>query len=175
MQIIIGLTVAALFLVAASLLLYLEHRENERERIWRGRQDLDALQRITNKATPEERTVSPAASLVRVGPFTTPEEAQKHHERNYAALNGCLKAIEAAGLTSEEAQTIPAQLEKAVAFESVQQLHSAAFKAFEISKEPDGKGGWKDEPEGYSCFTAYGNRKVKIGTADNYRTYEIRP
>ena len=92
-----------------------------------------------------------------------------------AALNRCLKAIEAAGLTSEEAQTIPAQLEKAVAFASVRQLHSATFKAFEISREPDGKGGWKDEPEGYSCFTAYGNRKVRIGTADNYRTYEIRP
>lgn len=174
MKIIIGFTVAALFLVAASLLLYLEHRENERERIRRGQRDLDALQIITNKATPEERTVSPAARLARVGPFT-PEEAQKHHERNYAALNGCLKAIEAAGLTSEEAQTIPAQLEKAVAFESVQQLHSAAFKAFEISREPDGKGGWKDEPEGYSYFTAYGNRKVRIGTADNYRTYEIQP
>lgn len=174
MKIIIGFTVAALFLVAASLLLYLEHRENERERIRRGQRDLDALQIITNKATPEERTVSPAARLARVGPFT-PEEAQKHHERNYAALNGCLKAIEAAGLTSEEAQTIPAQLEKAVAFESVQQLHNAAFKAFEISKEPDGKGGWKDEPEGYSCFTAYGNRKVRIGTADNYREYTVRP
>ena len=157
MKIIIGFTVAALFLVAASLLLYLEHRENERERIWRGRQDLDALQRITYKATLEERTVSPAASLARVGPFT-PEEAKKHHERNYAALNGCLKAIESAGLTSEEAKTIPAQLEKAVAFESARQLHSAAFKAFHISREPDGRGGWKDEPEGYSCFTAYGNR-----------------
>lgn len=174
MKIIIGLLIAALFLGAASLLLYLEHRENERERIRRGQRDLDALQIITNKATPEERTVSPAARLARAGPFT-PEEAQKHHERNYAALNGCLKAIEAAGLTSEEAQTIPAQLEKAVAFESVQQLHSAAFKAFEISREPDGKGGWKDEPKGYSSFTAYGNRKVRIGTADNYREYTIRP
>lgn len=153
MQTIIGLTVAALFLVAASLLLYLEHRENERERIWRGRQDLDALQRISNKATPEERTISPAASLARVGPFT-PEEAQKHHERNYAALNGCLKAIEAAGLTLEEAQTIPAQLEKAVAFAIVRQFHASTFKAFTISREPDGKGGWKDEPAGYSSFTA---------------------
>lgn len=131
-------------------------------------------ERLKEEVKSEECTVSPAASLARVGPFT-PEEAQKHHERNYAALNGCLKAIEAAGLTSEEAQTIPAQLEKAVAFASVRQLHSATFKAFEISREPDGKGGWKDEPEGYSCFTAYGNRKVRIGTADNYRTYEIRP
>lgn len=131
-------------------------------------------ERLKEEVKSEECTVSPAASLASVGPFT-PEEAQKHHERNYAALNGCLKAIEAAGLTSEEAQTIPAQLEKAVAFASVRQLHSATFKAFEISREPDGKGGWKDEPEGYSCFTAYGNRKVRIGTADNYRTYEIRP
>ena len=131
-------------------------------------------ERLKEEVKTEECTVSPAASLARVGPFT-PEEAQKHHERNYAALNGCLKAIEAAGLTSEEAQTIPVQLEKAVAFASVRQLHSATFKAFEISREPDGKGGWKDEPEGYSCFTAYGNRKVRIGTADNYRTYEIRP
>lgn len=175
MNIIIGFTVAALFLVAASLLLYLEHRENERERIRRGQRDLDALQIITNKATPEERTVSPAARLACVvGPFTT-EEAKRHEGRNSAALNGCLKAIEAAGLTSEEAQTIPAQLEKAVAFESAQQLHSAAFKAFHISREPDGEGGWKDEPEGYSNFTAYGNRKVRIGTADNYREYTIRP
>ena len=131
-------------------------------------------ERLKEEVKSEECTVSPAASLARVGPFT-PAEAQKHHEWNYAALNGCLKAIEAAGLTSEEAQTIPAQLEKAVAFASVRQLHSATFKAFEISREPDGKGGWKDEPEGYSCFTAYGNRKVRIGTADNYRTYEIRP
>lgn len=131
-------------------------------------------ERLKEEVKPEERTVSHAASLARVGPFT-PEEAQKHHERNYAALNGCLKAIEAASLTSEEAQTIPAQLEKAVAFESVQQLHSAAFKAFEISREPDGQGGYKDEPKGYSSFTAYGNRKVKIGTADNYREYTVRP
>lgn len=131
-------------------------------------------ERLKEEVKPEERTVSPAASLARVGPFTL-EEAQKYHERNYAALNGCLKAIEAASLTSEEAQTIPAQLEKAVAFESVRQLHSAAFKAFEISREPDGRGGYKDEPEGYSSFTAYGNRKVKIGTADNFREYTIRP
>lgn len=131
-------------------------------------------ERLKEEVKSEECTVSPAASLARVGPFT-PEEAQKHHERNYAALNGCLKAIEAAGLTLEEAQTIPAQLEKAVAFASVRQLHSTTFKAFEISREPDGKGGWKDEPEGYSCFTAYGNRKVRIGTADNYREYTARP
>lgn len=131
-------------------------------------------ERLKEEVKPEERTVSHANRLARVGPFT-PEEAQKHHERNYAALNGCLKAIEAASLTSEEAQTIPAQLEKAVAFESVQQLHSAAFKAFEISREPDGQGGYKDEPKGYSSFTAYGNRKVKIGTADNYREYTVRP
>lgn len=131
-------------------------------------------ERLKEEVKPKEGAVSPAASLARVGPFT-PEEAQKHRERNYAALNGCLKAIEAASLTSEEAQTIPAQLEKAVAFESVQQLHSAAFKAFEISREPDGQGGYKDEPKGYSSFTAYGNRKVKIGTADNYREYTVRP
>lgn len=131
-------------------------------------------ERPKEEVKPKEGAVSPAASLARVGPFT-PEEAQKHHDRNYAALNGCLKAIEAASLTSEEAQTIPAQLEKAVAFESVQQLHSAAFKAFEISREPDGQGGYKDEPKGYSSFTAYGNRKVKIGTADNYREYTVRP
>lgn len=131
-------------------------------------------ERLKEEVKPKEGAVSPAASLARVGPFT-PEEAQKHHERNYAALNGCLKAIEAASLTSEEAQTIPAQLEKAVAFESVQQLHRAAFKAFEISREPDGLGGYKDEPKGYSSFTAYGNRKVKIGTADNYREYTVRP
>ena len=130
-------------------------------------------ERLKEEVKPKEGAVSPAASLARVGPFT-PEEAQKHHERNYAALNGCLKAIEAASLTSEEAQTIPAQLEKAVAFESVQQLHSAAFKAFEISREPDGRGGYKDEPKGYSSFTAYGNRKVRIGTADNYREYTVR-
>lgn len=130
-------------------------------------------ERLKEEVKPKEGAVSPSASLARVGPFT-PEEAQKHHERNYAALNGCLKAIEAASLTSEEAQTIPAQLEKAVAFESVQQLHSAAFKAFEISREPDGRGGYKDEPKGYSSFTAYGNRKVRIGTADNYREYTVR-
>lgn len=129
-------------------------RQELEERVFQ--RDLDSLHMITKDVEPD-RDVSPAASLVRVGPFTTPEEAQKHHERNYAALNGCLKAIEAAGLTSEEAQTIPAQLEKAVAFESVQQLHSAAFNAFEISREPDGRGGWKDKPEGYSYFTAYGN------------------
>lgn len=81
-------------------------------------------ERLKEEVKPKEGAVSPSASLARVGPFT-PEEAQKHHERNYAALNGCLKAIEAASLTSEEAQTIPAQLEKAVAFESVQQLHSS--------------------------------------------------
>lgn len=131
-------------------------------------------ERLKEEVKPKEGAVSPATSLARVGPFT-PEEAQKHHDRNYAALNGCLKAIEAASLTSEEAQTIPAQLEKAVAFESVQQLHSAAFKAFEISREPDGQGGYKDEPKGYRSFTAYGNRKVKIGTADNYREYTVRP
>lgn len=91
-------------------------------------------ERLKEEVKSEECTVSPAASLARVGPFT-PEGAQKHHERNYAALNGCLKAIEAAGLTSEEAQTIPVQLEKAVAFASVRQLHSATFKAFEISTE----------------------------------------
>lgn len=131
-------------------------------------------ERLKEEVKPKEGAVSPAASLARVGPFT-PEEAQKHHDRNYAALNGCLKAIEAASLTSEEAQTIPTQLEKAVAFESVQQLHSAAFKAFEISREPDGQGGYKGEPKGYSNFTAYGNRKVRIGTADNYREYTVRP
>lgn len=118
--------------------------------------DFKDWERLKEKVMPKEGAVSPAASLARVGPFT-PEEARKHHERNYAALNGCLKAIEAAGLTSEEAQTIPAQLEKAVAFESVRQLHASTFKAFTISKEPDGKGGWKEEPAGYSIFTAYGN------------------
>lgn len=149
----------------------MKRRELE-ERVFK--RDLDSLQMITKDAEPD-RAVSPAARLACVvGPFTT-EEAQKYRNRNYAALNGCLKAIEAAGLTSEEAQAIPAQLEKAVAFESAQQLHGAAFKAFEISREPDGRGGWKDEPAGYSSFTAYGNRKVKIGTADNYREYTVRP
>lgn len=113
-------------------------------------------ERLKEEVKPKEGAVFPAASLARVGPFT-PEEAQKHHERNYAALNGCLKAIEAASLTSEEAQTIPAQLEKAVAFESVRQLHASTFKAFTISKEPDGEGGWKEEPAGYSIFTEYEN------------------
>lgn len=181
MKIIIGFLIAVLFIGAASLILSLERWTSKRRELERLAQeertvqrDLDELQEITHKTEPQERTVSPAARLARVGPFT-PEEAKKHHERNYAALNGCLKAIEAAGLTSEEAQTIPAQLEKAVAFESAQQLHSAAFKAFEISRAPDGRGGWKNEPEGYSCFTAYGNRKVRIGTADNYREYTVRP
>lgn len=130
-------------------------------------------EQLKEEVKPAKRTTSPAAPA-HVGPFTT-EEAQKYHDRNYAALNGCLKVIEAAGLTSEEAKTIPAQLEKAVAFESAQQLHKARFTAFKISREPDGEGGWKEEPKGYSCFTDYGNRKVRIGTADNYREYTIRP
>lgn len=132
-------------------------------------------EQLKKEVKPENLAVSPAAALVRVGPFATPEEARKSRERNYAALNGCLKAIAAAGLTSEEAQEIPAQLEKAVAFGNAQQLHASTFNAFTISKEPDGKGGWKEEPAGYSSFTAYGNRKVRIGTADNYREYTVRP
>lgn len=172
MKIIIGFTVIALFLGAASLALSLKLWMQERRKKQR---EINTLPRSTQEAESEDLTVSPAAHLACVvGPFTT-EEAQKYRYRNYAALNGCLKAIEAAGLTSEEAKAIPAQLEKAVAFESAQQLHSAAFKAFEISREPDGKGGWKDEPKGYSSFTAYGNQKVRIGTADNYREYTIRP
>lgn len=89
-------------------------------------------EQLKEEVKPENRTVSPAARLACVvGPFTT-EEAKRHEDRNYAALNGCLKVIEAVGLTSEEAKAIPAQLEKAVAFESAQQLHSAVFKAFHI-------------------------------------------
>lgn len=85
-------------------------------------------EQLKEEVKPENRTVSPAASLARVGPFT-PEEAQKHHERNYAALNGCLKAIEAAGLTSEEAQALPAQLEKAVSYGSAQQRPQSTQRA----------------------------------------------
>ena len=76
--------------------------------------------------------VKPTIPPARVGSFSTVEGAIEYRKRNFAAVNGCLKAIEAAGLTSAEAQSIPEQLEQAVALENVQQLHGAAFKAFEM-------------------------------------------
>jgi hypothetical protein len=114
-------------------------------------------ERLKEQVEPAEKTVSPAARLACVGSFATEAEDTKQRWRNYSALNGCLKVMEAVGVTYEEAQTIPAQLEKAIAFGSAQNLHNTAFKAFKISKEPDGIGGYKDEPKGYSSFTAYGN------------------
>lgn len=70
----------------------------------------------------------------------------------YAAVNNCMIAIEATGLTIEEALVIPGQLEKAIIYASSQQLHKARFTAFKISREPDGEGGWKEEPAGYANF-----------------------
>nr|DAG42472.1 MAG TPA: hypothetical protein [Bacteriophage sp.] len=103
--------------------------------------------------------VKPTIPPARVGSFSTVEEAMEYEKRNFAAVNGCLKAIEAAGLTSAEAQSIPEQLEQAVAFENVQQLHVAAFKAFEISREPDGLGGWENKPKGFRAFMAWSRNK----------------
>lgn len=114
--------------------------------------------------------VKPTIPPARVGSFSTVEGAMEYRKRNFAAVNGCLKAIEAAGLTSAEAQSIPEQLEQAVAFENVQQLHGAAFKAFEISREPDGRGGYKDEPDGYGSFTA---RLKRSNTTKNRKKAEI--
>lgn len=70
----------------------------------------------------------------------------------YTAVNNCMIAIEATGLTIEEALIIPGQLEKAIIYASSQQLHKARFTAFKISREPDGEGGWKEEPAGYANF-----------------------
>lgn len=48
------------------------------------------------------------------------------------AINGCLKAIEEAGITSQEAQSIPDYLEYAIGYENAQQLKATRFKAPEL-------------------------------------------
>lgn len=70
----------------------------------------------------------------------------------YTAVNNCMIAIEATGLTLEEALVIPGQLEKAIIYASSQQLHKTRFTAFQMTMEPDGQGGWKEEPDGYANF-----------------------
>lgn len=49
-----------------------------------------------------------------------------------AAINGCLKAIEEAGITSRDAQRIPEYLEYAIGYENGRQLKAVRFKAPEL-------------------------------------------
>lgn len=49
-----------------------------------------------------------------------------------AAINGCLKAIEDSGITSQEAQRIPEYLEYAIGYENARQLKAVRFKAPEL-------------------------------------------
>lgn len=48
------------------------------------------------------------------------------------AVNGCLKAIEEAGITSQDAQRIPDYLEYAIGYENARQLKANQFKAPEL-------------------------------------------
>lgn len=49
-----------------------------------------------------------------------------------SAINNCLKAIEEAGLTSQEAQRIPEYLECAIKHENSRQLKATGFCAPEL-------------------------------------------
>ena len=84
-------------------------------------------EQLKEEVKPAKRTTSPAAPA-HVGTFST-EEAKKRLELINSVLNACLKAVEVAGLTSEEAQAIPAQLEKAVAYGSAEQRPQAPQRA----------------------------------------------
>lgn len=92
------------------------------------------------------------AELRRILPLGTKSGTYLAVQAMCTAVNHCMIDIEATGLTMEEALEIPRQLEKAIIYASYQQLHEARFTAFQISREPDGEGGWVEKPEGYADF-----------------------
>lgn len=92
------------------------------------------------------------------------ERVESYVSRNatYGVVTECMKAIEAAGLSFEEAQQIPEELKAAISFQSAQAFHSEPFTAFAVTIHPDEKGRLKVYPEAYRRFTTCKNRKVKI-------------
>lgn len=130
------------------LILWIEQKQRERK-LFRKIKSSQYTPLLANFRIPPDEL----AKLRKTLPTDTKSGTYLTVQALYTAVNNCMIAIEATGLTLEEALVIPGQLEKAIIYASSQQLHKTRFTAFQITREPDGQGGWKEEPEGYANFS----------------------
>lgn len=62
------------------------------------------------------------------------------------AINGCLKVIGDSGMSAAEAEQFPEYLKKAIMCGNDMALQNSPFKAYELSCEADGRGGFDVNP-----------------------------
>lgn len=70
------------------------------------------------------------------------------------AVNGCLKAIQDAGISIERAALVPACLSDAISCGTKMMMQAETFRAYQIESKPDGKGGSTVSPAELSQFTS---------------------
>lgn len=144
------LTIVCIFISSTAgflLTLWIERKQKNRK-LYKKLKSSQYIPLLANFRIPPEEL----AELRKTLPPDTKSGTYLTVQALYTAVNNCMIAIEATGLTTEEALVIPGQLEKAIIYASSQQLHKTRFTAFQITREPDGQGGWKEEPEGYANF-----------------------
>lgn len=71
------------------------------------------------------------------------------------AVNGCLKAIQDAGISIERAELVPACLFDAISCGKKMMMQAETFRAYQIESKPDGKGGNTVSPAELSQFTSH--------------------
>ena len=71
------------------------------------------------------------------------------------AVNGCLKAIQEAGISIERATLVPSCLSDAIACGTRLTMQAETFRAYQIESKPDGKGGHTVSPAYLQEFTAH--------------------